>query len=247
MVIVDGNFAFYDYVASAKRIDGILNQPSGQFEEADSLPDRDRLTFTNGFYGWCSAIFVDIRDSSGLTAKHNRPTLAKIYRAFISEMVAVVSGADQVREVNIVGDCVWAVYNTPKKTDINTVFSRAFHANTLKDLLNVKLEKKGLRSLNFGIGIDYGRALMIKAGYSGSGINDVVYMGDVVKSAAHLAHRAGRGGNQPIWAGDLYAQNLNEKNSGLLTSSYDFELARTVHVGNVVGTLMNDWIDENFK
>jgi hypothetical protein len=38
MVIVDGNFAFYDYVASAKRIDDILNQPSGKFEEADSLP-----------------------------------------------------------------------------------------------------------------------------------------------------------------------------------------------------------------
>lgn len=121
---MDGNFAFYDYVASAKRIDDILNQPSRQFEEADSLPDRDRLTFTNSFYGWCSAIFVDIRDSSGLTAKHNRPTLAKIYRVFISEMVAVLNGADQVREVNIVGDCVWAVYNTTKKTDINTVFSR---------------------------------------------------------------------------------------------------------------------------
>jgi class 3 adenylate cyclase len=247
MVTVDGNYSAYNYVSSAKRIDEILDQPSGQFEETKSLPDRDRLTFTNGFYGLCSAIFVDIRDSSGLTDKHTRPTLAKIYRAFISEMVAVLNGADQVREVNIVGDCVWAVYNTPNKTDIDNVFSRAAHANTLKELLNKKLEKKGFSALNFGIGIDYGRALMIKAGHSGSGINDVVYMGDVVNSAAHLAHKAGRGWNSPIWTGAVFAGNLNEHNSGLLTSSYDYELSRTVHVGNVVNVAMNDWISENVK
>lgn len=246
MVNVDGNYSMYNYISSAKRIDEILDQPSGHFEETKSLPDRDQLTFTNGFYGLCSAIFVDIRDSSKLPAKHNRPTLAKIYRAFISEMVAVLNGADQVREVNIVGDCVWAVYNTPNKSDIDQVFSRAAHANTLKDLLNKKLEKKGLSELNFGIGIDYGRALMIKAGYSGSGINEVVYMGDIVNSAAHLAHKAGRGRAAAIWAGADFAGNLNEHNSELLTSSYDFELARTVHVGNVVNVAMNDWISETF-
>jgi class 3 adenylate cyclase len=244
MVTVDGNYSFYNWVTSAKRLDEILDQPSGQFEETKSLPDRDRLTFTNGFYGSCSAIFVDIRDSSKLPAKHNRPTLAKIYRAFISEMVAVLNGADQVREINIVGDCVWAVYNTPNKPDIDEVFARAFEANTLKKLLNKKLEKKGFSSLNFGIGIDYGRALMIKAGYSGSGINDVVYMGEVVNSAAHLAHKAGRGGNKPIWTGADFAINLNEHNLGLLSSSYDYDLSRTVYVGDVISTVMNDWISD---
>ncbi|WP_208295859.1 adenylate/guanylate cyclase domain-containing protein [Paenarthrobacter nitroguajacolicus] len=244
---MDGNYSTYNYISSARRLDEILNQPNGQFEEPKALPDRDELTFTNGFYGWCSALFVDIRDSSGLTDKHTRPVLAKIYRAFISEMVAVLNGAKQVREVNIVGDCVWAVYNTPQKADINEVFSRASQANTLKKLLNAKLEKKGYSSLNFGIGIDYGRALMIKAGYSGSGINDVVYMGDVVNSAAHLAHKAGRGWSDPIWAGSVFAQNLNEHNSGLLTSKYDYEMSRTVHTGNVINTAMHDWIDENFN
>lgn len=243
---MDGNYRYYSYINSAKRIDEILDQPSGQFEEPQSLPDRDRLTFTNGFYGSCSAIFVDIRDSSKLPDKHNRPTLAKIYRAFISEMVAILNGASQVREVNIVGDCVWAVYNTPNKPDIDDVFSTAAEANTLKKLLNIKLEKKGFSSLNFGIGIDYGRVLMIKAGYSGSSINDVVYMGDVVNSAAHLAHRAGRLGNNPIWAGDVFAQNLNEHNSALLKSSYDYELQRTVHTGEVANSAMYNWISETF-
>lgn len=242
---MDGNFAAYNYLSSARRIDEILNQPSGQFEETDSLPDRDKLTFTNGYYGRCSAIFVDIRDSSGLTAKHKRPALAKLYRSFISEMVAVLNGTPQVREVSIVGDCVWAVYNTPYTRDIDEVFGRVYVANTLKKLLNIKLGQKGYESLNFGIGVDWGRALMIKAGYSGSGINDVIYMGDVVNRAAHLAHNAGRGWEPPIWVGESFFGNLKEENAKLLSSKWIPGLG-TIYVGEVVETGMEAWLKETF-
>lgn len=242
---MDGNYSNYSYISSARRLDDILNQPRGQFEETDSLPDRNKLTFTNGFYGRCSAIFVDIRDSSGLTAKHQRPALAKIYRSFVSEMVAVLNGTPQVREVSIVGDCVWAVYNTPYKSDIDDVFTRAYVANTLKKLLNVKLEANGLGSLKFGIGVDWGRALMIKAGHSGSGVNDVVYMGDVVNRAAHLAHNAGRQWEPAIWVGGDFHENLKEENAKLLTRKWSSGLG-TVYVGDVVETTMNSWITETF-
>jgi len=239
---MDGNYKAYSYTSSSDRIKAILDQPAGSFEEVDGLPDRDKLTFTNGFYGMCSAVFIDIRDSSGLTAKHKRPTLAKIYRAFISEMVAVLNSDLYVREVNIVGDCVWAVYKTTQKTHIDDVFGIAYQANTLIKLLNHHYAKKGIDPLKIGIGVDYGRVLMIKAGFSGSGINDVVYMGDVVNRAAHLAHEAGRGWADPIFVGGVFEQNLNDHNKALLTSRYVNGLG-TVHTGNVVSTSMNDWVD----
>ncbi|GAB3543084.1 adenylate/guanylate cyclase domain-containing protein [Arthrobacter tecti] len=243
---MDGNYSSYNYVSSATRIREILDQPSGSFEESNSLPDRDRLTFTNGFYSYCSAIFVDIRDSSGLTDRHSRPVLAKLYRSFISEMVAVLNSSPLVREVNIVGDCVWAVYNTPQKPDIDAVFTIACFANTLKKLLNYELSRKGYEQMNFGIGADYGRALMIKAGHKGSGINEVVYMGDVVNRAAHLAHTAGRGWNHPIWLGEVFAQNLNDDNAKWVTSGYTSELG-SYRSGNVIITSMNDWISEQYE
>lgn len=243
---MDGNYKAYSYIASAKRIDEILDQAAGKFEETPSLPDRDTLTFSNGFYGLCTAVFVDIRDSSGLTEKHKRPALAKIYRSFISEMVAVLNSSPLIREVNIVGDCVWAVYNTPYKFNIDDVFSVVCYANTLKKLLNAKLTKKDYSSLKFGIGVDYGRALMIKAGFSGSGIHDVIYMGDVVNSAAHLAHKAGRSWNDSIWASEAFAQNLNEDNAQWLKPNYEFGTG-TVRKGDVVITEMNDWINETFS
>jgi class 3 adenylate cyclase len=242
---MDGNYKAYDYKQSSERIAEVLDQPTGQFEEADSLPDREKLTYTNGFYGWCSAIFVDVRGSSALTEKYKRPRLAKLYRSFISEMTAVLNSDVFVREVNIVGDCVWATYKTPNKTDIDDIFSLASYANTLRKLLNAQLEKRGYNALKFGIGVDYGRVLMIKAGYKGSGLNDVVYMGDVVNRAAHLAHKAGRNWDPPIWIGSLFQQNLKEHNRGLLKQRYDLELG-SVYTGDFVNTKMNDWIQEKF-
>ncbi|APZ33944.1 adenylate/guanylate cyclase domain-containing protein [Microbacterium aurum] len=239
---MDGNYKPYSHVTSSDRIKSILDQPAGSFEETDSLPDRDKLTFTNGFYSTCSAIFIDVRDSSGLTAKYKRPTLAKIYRAFISEMVAVLNSIPNVREVSIVGDCVWAVYNTPFVSDITQVFDVACRANTLLRLLNHHYAKKNIGALQIGIGVDDGRALMIKAGFSGSGINDVVYMGDVVNSAAHLAHEAGRGRNPPIYVGGVVYVNLPADDQKLLSSKH-LSGHGTVYVGEVVSADMNDYVD----
>lgn len=239
---MDGNYKPYDHSASSDRIKEILDQPAGAFEEVKTLPDRDKLTYTNGYYGWCSAIFIDIRDSSGLTTKHKRPTLAKIYRAFISEMVAVLNSDPYVREVNIVGDCVWAVYNTPLQRDVDDVFTTAARANTLLKLLNHHYAKKSIDVLKIGIGVDYGRVLMIKAGYSGSGINEVVYMGDVVNRAAHLAHEGGRGTNSNIILGGVFQSNLNEHNSKLVTEQYIQGLGAVYSSDAIIGT-MNEWIN----
>lgn len=239
---MDGNFKEYDVAKSAERIRDILGQPANSFEETKELPDRDRLTFTNGFYGMSSAIFVDIRDSSGMTGKYARPKLAKIYRAFISEMVAILNSVSFVREVNIVGDCVWAVYNTPLKPNIDAVFEVACRANTLIKMLNHYFAQSGIDGMKVGIGVEYGRALMIKAGYNGSGINEVVYMGDVVNKAAHYAHEAGRPGRDPIYIGTLIHQNLNAHNSGLCSLVSSPELG-SIYAANTIEKSMNTYID----
>lgn len=71
-------------------------------------------------------------------------------------------------------------------------------------------------------------------------------MGDVVNQAAHLAHKAGRGYNDPIWVGAEFFYNLNDDDSKLLTQRWDGEIKSWVHTGNVVSTDMNTWIDTNF-
>jgi len=239
---LDSNYKVYDYKASFERLDSILAQSNSDFEEKKSLPDRDELTFDNGFYANCTALFVDIRDSSKLPDLYNRPALAKLYRAFISEMVAVFNSHAKAREINIVGDCVWGLYNTPYKSDINTVFNLAAQANSLLKVLNYKLNKAGYTTpIRCGFGAAYGRALMIKAGQKGSTISDVVYMGDVVNQAAKLASQASKGTARAFLLDSVFQNNLNEDNQKL--TSYD--LQRGCYSADVINVAMNKWYEEN--
>jgi class 3 adenylate cyclase len=239
---VQSSYSAYEFEKSFQRLADILNQSDVEYEEVHTLPDRSKLTFTNGYYAYCSALFVDIRDSSSFPKKYRRPTIARIYRAYISEMVAVMVSDPDCREVNIVGDGVWCVVNTPNKPDIDFVFGTAARANSLVKVLNYRLSKKSLSEIRVGIGVSYGRALMIKAGYAGSGINEVVYMGDVVNEAAKLAAYANSTySDKALMVSSLFHQNLSDHNKGLLSQNS----ARSCWHGNVVNTAMEEWYDAN--
>lgn len=243
---MDGNHAPYNYLASFARIDQQLDTSTGEFTESSSLPDRQRLTFDNGFYAYCTALFVDVRDSSELPNHYQRPRLARIYRAFISEVVAILNGHSAVREVNIVGDCVWAVYNTNTTDAIDDVFNLAAKVNILENVLNQKLKVAGYDTpLYFGIGLSYGMALMIKAGRRGSTINDVVYMGEVVNQASHLASRGGKvtgwRRSARIHMDLVFQQNLNEHNQGLTTQVETYP--GSIFASDAVDVAMSEWLE----
>lgn len=235
----------YDVEKSAARIDEILDASNDGFSDTKTVPSRSKLTYTNGYYVDITALFIDIVDSSDMTDEHKRPTLAKMYRSFLSECVAVMSDNDRCREISINGDCVWGVFETPYKSNIDSVFGTAAKLNSLIMILNYKLKKKGYSEISVGIGIDDGRALMVKAGYSGSGINDVIWMGDVVNSACHICNKAGRNGFQTLLVSKFIYDNLNEHNQGLLSAVNDF--FTTYYQGNVINIEMNNWYEENCK
>ncbi len=235
----------FDLLRSIERIDDILNADSKYYKELDSIPARSALTYTNGFYVKCTAIFVDICDSSKLTEYQNRPVLAKIYRSFISELVAFFNSYDICKEVNIHGDCVWAVFDTLYQNDINTAFSAAYGANAIVNILNYKLKKKGYVTYKVGIGLDYGRALMIKAGHKGSTINDVVWMGDVVNQACHYAGHVGEFGTcgNNIFLSDTIYNNLSVENKKLcMKNSQDL-----FYQSNAVMRYMKQWLSDQIE
>src|SRR5574344_347293 len=231
----------YDFNSSLERIDDILSAKKSTFKEKESIPSRSDLTFTNGFYVNYNAIYEDIIDSSSLPEKQNRPVLEKIYRSFISEMVALMNGNELSKEVNINGDCVWCVCDTPYKKDIDDVFCLAAQVCSLVDVLNYKLQKKGYQSYRVGVGIDYGRALMIKAGHSGSSINDVVWMGDVVNQACHLCSNANSGYfDKRVFLSNVIYNNLNETYKSYCTK----DTVRDIYQADMVNNLMNNWLNE---
>ena len=236
----------YKVEASADRMDDILDANDNDYvDNENSIPSRDKLTYKNGYYVNVTALFIDIVDSSKLTDGHKRPTLAKMYRAFLSECVAIMNSWDMCKEININGDCVWGVFETPRKADVDNVISVSAQLYSMIKILNYKLKKKKYDTISVGIGIDDGRALTVKAGYSGSGINDIVWMGDVVNTACHLANKAGRGDRNPIIITEQIYSNLNDKHKSFFSSYTDGQITR--YEGKIIRNDMEAWYKENCK
>jgi len=242
----------YSFNESDDRIREVLDGTDQSFEELDQIPDSERLTFANGFYVNCVALFIDIRGSSKLPEIHTRPVLGKIYRAYISECVALMNQDANCREIFIEGDCVSGIFNAPYKSNIDTAFFRAAQLNTLIKLFNYRFEQKGYTPIECGIGLAYGRALMLKAGYKGSAINDIVWMGDVVNTAANLCHQGNKNGQKPIQVSSGIFINLKPENQRMLSPVYT-TLGSLVgspdqYEANLIDPAMEKWIaDQKMK
>lgn len=236
----------YKVEDSASRMDDILDASDNDYSDNENnIPSRDKLTFKNGYYVDVTSIFIDIVDSSKLTDGHKRPTLAKMYRCFLSECVAIMNSYTICKEININGDCVWGVFETPNISDVDKVTDVAAKLNSMIRILNYKLGKKNYEKINVGIGIDDGLALMVKAGYSGSGLNDVIWMGDVVNSACHLANRAGRGLRKTILVSSKVYENVLENTQKLLSKcTID---GKIYYEGNFIWKEMENWYHVNCK
>ncbi|KYQ78482.1 family 3 adenylate cyclase [Acinetobacter lactucae] len=238
---MQANYKVYDFEKSRERIDEILDASDNNYIESNQIPSIDNLTYTNGYHINCSALFIDIRGSKELATKHQKKVLAKIYRAYISELVALFNGNPNIRQIYIEGDCVWGVFNTETKSEIDRVFQTAYEANSLIQTLNIKLKKKGYTQLSVGMGLHYGQALIIKAGHKGSGINEVTWIGELIGKTAQYCGYANKGYRKTIILSDIFHQNLNEHNRGLCQKINYTDY----HESNAVSTYMNNWVSQN--
>ena len=242
--------SYYDYRAGKKRIDEILNARM-PIEASAKLPSTDNLTFENAYNSWISALFVDIRNSTELFADDDREQTAKIVRSFTSEIIEILRDDPLLREIGIRGDCVYAIYTTPKQTDLYEVHNKAAYVNSFIKMLNRILRNHGLGTIRAGIGLAAGDDHIIKAGRKGVGINSTVCIGDAVSKASKLSGFGDKNGISRIVMSSMFYSNLvdvykeQRPDSGFETwyhTSNSLPYWGTRH-GSVIITDMDNWVD----
>lgn len=233
----------FDHARSAERIQDILAVAEGSFQELDYIPADDQLTFNNGFYVNCAALMVDVRESSSLPQAHRRPVLAKIYRAYLSEVCAVLVGRSEIRSISIRGDGVLGIFDINDQTSTDPIFFAAAQICSVMKVLNYHLLRRGYTQVRIGIGLEWGRALMVKAGFPGSSVNDVVWLGDVVNRATKLSNFGNKSlDDYPIFLGDLFVRKLSRED---YKEHVEWNAGRAEYHAHVVSQLMDDWYEAN--
>lgn len=240
----------YDYKSGKQRVQDILSNPMNVVESS-KLPSTDNLTFDNAYHSWISSIFVDIRNSTAMFSdSRDREETSRAVRAFTSEIIEILRGDDLERELGIRGDCVYAIYTTPKKSDINDLFTKACWVNTYMKMLNKLLAQNGMEQIKAGIGLATGNDHVIKAGRKNTGINATVWVGEAVTKASKLSSYGDKNGIGRIVCSSLFYSNMidclkndcPDKNPESWFHS-DSSLPFGAKYSDVIMSDMNDWIN----
>ena len=238
--------ADYDYKAGKKRIKEILNNKL-QVIENDKIPNNDNFTFSNAYYGWVTAIFVDIRNSTDLFSKDDKEIVSKMIRSFTSEVIEILRKDDLLREIGIRGDCVYAIYTTPKKSDILEIMDKSFYINTFMKMLNKLLVDKGYSTISVGIGVSTAQELVVKAGWKDVGINNSVWIGNAVTKASNLSSLGNKKDYKSILISESVYKNIKDSyNKDWFTLRNNSEIGKFYDC-DIIKTNFNNWINNGMK
>ncbi len=247
----------YNYKNSKANIINILNSTT-KIEESSYIPKADEnFTYDNGIFAWTGAIFIDIVNSSNLLDKKDEK-LARLMRAFTSEIITIFQDFDKYRQIGIRGDCVYAIYSVPTKDDVVEMFNISYKLNTFMKMFNVIIKSYGYHEIKAGIGLGCDKDLIIKAGRTGTGINDKIYIGNAIIDACNYASEGNRNGIEPIVMSTCVYDNIIEilkkenpnyeawikakKNN----TWYDSHTVKYYHC-DIIQTDFNNWINNGLK
>ena len=137
-----------------------------------------------------TAVFVDLKGSTGLNARFGPEAAAHAYNYFNRAMAVILNGF-QARYVDVQGDGLFGLFSgkgsrflaaacaITMKTQVETLIAGRFRRDVSADW-----------ELRAGIGVDRGRLLVRQLGLRGTGMNEV-WAGTPVNMAAKLSSVAG--------------------------------------------------------
>ncbi len=199
----------YDYKNGKKSVEEILENMT-KIDNKNVPKDETDFTYGNGIRSYISSIFIDIIGSTSLIKNNNELVVAKVLRAFTSEVISILNMPNSMREIGVRGDCVYGIYSTPYKTDIYELFDIVCYLNDLIKMLNKIFKRYGYPMISVGIGLASGYDLIVKAGKKGTGINDKIWIGNAVVDACNLANTTGRNNKNKIGINPLAYDNFIE-------------------------------------
>lgn len=174
----------------ASKVKSILDTKF-DYDDISTVPDLadSRLTFGNkGLKFETTVIHVDLRSSTELLNKHNKPTLAKIHKAYFHVIVTIADIlGGEIRSFN--GDSMLVFFPGTTKTTLSQAVKAAMKMKYLLgvDDSGVSNQFKKYSEIDFGIGIDDGKILCAKIGKGRDSNNqDLIWLGNAVNKAVKI-------------------------------------------------------------
>ena len=176
---------------NGQRIDDILGM-NIDLTDARVVPKTEDVGFEEGRQIETAVLFIDMRGSTVLSQDTQRKTISKIYKSFFDSVSKVVSYKTDAHIRGFAGDRLMAVFSPGEDSCNNAVDTAIIMQTVITHILNPKLKEKFNVKIDYGIGIDYGKMMVVRVGIYGGGSNsDLVWSGRTANYASKLADHDG--------------------------------------------------------
>lgn len=182
-------------------------------EEVAYVPEisNSKLTFANtGLLFEATVLYIDMRDSTKVLNKHNKPTIAKIHKAYLHTTVKIATSlGGEVRSFN--GDSVLAFFQGTTKRSLSNAVRAAMQirymiANSESGINNLLAQYS---AVDFGIGLDDGKILCTKVGVGGdNNTKDLIWIGNAINKSVIISDQCKA--NEYIGISNYVYQNLDD-------------------------------------
>jgi len=161
------------------------------FETIDYVPDIENPKLTYGNKGLLlegTVLYIDMRGSTNILTKHNRPIVAKIHMSYFYAILKIAEKySAEVRSFN--GDSVLVFFPGKPKNSVNNAVSASLEMRYIissDEGINQDLQKYS--AVDFGIGIDYGHILCTKIGLAKRpNKKDLIWIGHAVNKSTVIS------------------------------------------------------------
>jgi class 3 adenylate cyclase len=179
--------------------DDLTSEVNGFFNEQYTVTDgREIPSVTDIAFGNSgreldlAMLFIDIRESTKIVDGFRRVTAAKMYKSFLTG-VARIARANDGRLCSFNGDGVLIAFggdlkctHAAKAALQMSWFVKKVLAPRVEQYFQANRQLQDM-SLDFDIGIDVGRVLVVRGGMRGSDNNDLVWVGNATNYAVKLS------------------------------------------------------------
>jgi adenylate cyclase len=153
------------------------------------ITDRKLKFAGSGLKFHTTVLYIDMRDSTEVLNKHNRPTIAKIHKAYLHTTVKIATSlGGEVRSFN--GDSVLAFFEGDSIKALNNAVKTAmkirYMITNTESGINELLSRYS--AVDFGIGLDFGKILCTKIGVGGDdNTKDLIWIGNAVNKSVVIS------------------------------------------------------------
>jgi len=159
-----------------------------------------------------TAVFADVRNFTGISERMPPGELVRVLNIYLSAIIDAVLGHDGMIN-KFGGDGVMAIWNVPVEHESHALLATKAAISAQRAIKELQGRETTLPKMEFGIGINTGKAL---AGNMGSEDRlEYSVIGDAVNTASKLANAAPGG---KIWIGDSTYKLVN---SHIVTNQLD--------------------------